>query len=443
MPLSRLVHIAVLGAVALGLPAGSAAAAPDGSGYGQWDKTGTVTVPLAGFPAAKFTTTSTSTSVATSAFLGSSTPFGEAYGSSQGQQYLFARAAAGGAPSVTTITFAAPTPVGWGFALGDVDADKVRVAATDADGAALPTAALGWQSAFNYCQNTPKPGGCAGPGPFTDVPRWDQRTATLTGNVADTGGASGWFRPTVPVRSLTLTFSVQAGIPVYQIWLAALPVTISGTVGTDCGAPAPATTVHLLDATGSPVRDATVTDGSYSFTGIAAGRYQVAADAAGGDTAGPAAGRAVSATADTSGVALTLACPAATPPWTTAPPVVREAPGTTVSTPPGTPVVIKLPDGLTATDAGKPVHGAVAVDRDGSLTYIPDSGFMGQDTIHYAAVDPTGATYTGTVTVIIELASTGVDVLPIAFSGGALVLAGALVLMSRRRCTAGERPPSR
>lgn len=448
----------------LGAGGGTAGAAPDASGYGDWsvaDQPGTMTVPLAGFPSSELTTTSTSARVGSgsSAFLGASTPFGETYGSSQGREYLLARTAAGGAPSITTVTFAAPTPVGWGFALGDVDADTVRVAATDANGSPVPPDALGWQDSFNYCRNSPRPSTCAGPGPFTDAPRWDPATATLTGNGADTSGAAGWFRPTVPLRSLTLTFSVQRGIPVYQVWTAALPVSISGTVGTDCGAPVRDTTVRVLDPDGEPVRDnagdpvtTTATDGSYSVAGLVAGTYRLAADAAGGNAGGPGSRRTVEATEDTSDVALTLRCPApppapptstpSTPPSTppesssspTTPPSV--APEISVSTQPGTPTTIRLPDGHTATQVEQPEHGSATVNADGSITYVPDRDFLGADTVRYTARTPSGATVTGVVTVTTALAATGVDVLPLALAGGVLVAVGAgALLISRRRAT--------
>jgi len=111
-------------------------------------------------------------------------------------------------------------PGSWGFALGDVDAEKVQVTAYDAAGKRIPTAALGFQSSFNFCQGTPLPSACGGQND-TDEPAWDPASAYLTGNVADTNGASGWFRPAAEVTTLELYSVVQTGIPVYQFWLAA------------------------------------------------------------------------------------------------------------------------------------------------------------------------------------------------------------------------------
>ena len=207
------------------LTAGPAAAAP-ASAYGQWAATGqsgTLTVPVPGFPTAQLATTSTSVQIPSgaSSFLNPATPFGAAFGSSQGKPYLVLRTAPGLARSTTVLDFAAPTPAdGWGFALGDIDADLVQVSATGPSGDPVPIADLGFQSTFNYCTGAPLPSACAG-STATDRPVWDAGTGTLTGNVADTNGASGWFRPRVPIKTLTLQFAAQSGIPVYQLWVAA------------------------------------------------------------------------------------------------------------------------------------------------------------------------------------------------------------------------------
>ena len=125
-------------------------------------------------------------------------------------------------PSTTVVHFERPPAPGtWGFALGDVDAEKVQVTAYDAAGNRIPTSALGFQSSFNFCQSgPPRPGSCAGQND-TDQPVWDAGSSYLVGNVADTNGASGWFRPAAEVTTLELYSVVQTGIPVYQFWLAA------------------------------------------------------------------------------------------------------------------------------------------------------------------------------------------------------------------------------
>lgn len=213
--------VALACAVAGGTPAGAA----DRSAYADWypsGQSGTVAPPNVGFPSARYTSDSTGLQVPSgnSTFLNEATPFGAKFGSSRGQGYLKFGTASGRKPSTTTITFDKPTPVGtWGFALGDIDADHVRIVAKGADGKELTAAELGFKGSFNYCQGSPRPSACSRPN--TDEPTWNAGTATLVGSGTDTQGASGWFMPTVPVKSMTLTFSVQTGIPVGQLWMAA------------------------------------------------------------------------------------------------------------------------------------------------------------------------------------------------------------------------------
>ncbi|MET8505619.1 SdrD B-like domain-containing protein [Streptomyces sp. NPDC004787] len=258
------------------------------SSYGEWTMNGTtgeVGIPLAGFPTAAVTTDSSTTTVqsGSSAFLGPGTPVGARYGTSQGKSYVNLRTAAGRTPSTTTLTFESPTNAGtFAFTLGDIDADGVQVSATGADGQPLTAEELGWQGAFNYCQSSPKPSSCGPTGTDTDQPVWDPSTSTLSGNGADTAGAAGWFQPTVPVTSLTLTFSMQTGFPVYQLWTSSLSSQIAGGLTSDCGTPT-GQEVRLLDENGAPVLTpdgtpvTTTTDdqGHYSFVDIAPGHYQV------------------------------------------------------------------------------------------------------------------------------------------------------------------------
>jgi uncharacterized repeat protein (TIGR01451 family) len=216
------VAIALVGAVLY--PA--AQAANTVAEYGHWTmngKTGTVEVPVGTFPAGDVTTNSTRVQVPSgmSSYLNDSTPFGQEFGSSRGHNYLQFGAVSATVPSKTTITFDKPTPAGdWGFALGDIDAEKVQVIAAGADGKELSTSALGWRGAFNYCNSSPKPSSC-GSGASTDEPVWDSATDTLVGHGPDTNGASGWFMPTKPVKSLTLKYTVLIGIPTAQLWIAA------------------------------------------------------------------------------------------------------------------------------------------------------------------------------------------------------------------------------
>lgn len=289
--------IAHVGALAAGTAALAAAlagmtgtAAPATStAYADWTLTGasgTMTIPVTGFPSATFTTDSTSPSIqdGTSTYLTADTPFGAVFGSSRGEQYALLRTAAHLAPSTTTFTFQTPAPASrWGFALGDIDADRVTISGTNAAGAPVSGADLGYQSNFNYCAVSPHPSGC-GTGPFTDKPTWDEGTATLAGSSSDSSGAAAWFRPAVRLKTLTFTFSRSSGSPSYQVWFAAMSATISGRVRTISGRRPPSTRLDLLHVNGSPVRDpdgrpvttTTVDDGSYAFTGIAHGYYVVA-----------------------------------------------------------------------------------------------------------------------------------------------------------------------
>jgi hypothetical protein len=197
--------------------------------YAEWTldgKSGTVRMPAgtgSDFPDGTFTSDSTTTRVPTgrSTFLNTDTPFGAEFGSSRDHGYLYFGTAAGRTPSTTTITFDHGTPTGrWGFALGDIDADHAKFTAKAPDGTTLTAAELGWEGAFNYCQGSPRPSSCTRP-PFTDVPHWNPGTSTLIGSGSDTDGASGWFRPTKAVKELTIVFSVQSGIPIGQLWIAA------------------------------------------------------------------------------------------------------------------------------------------------------------------------------------------------------------------------------
>ncbi|WP_188283983.1 Ig-like domain-containing protein [Streptomyces sp. CBMA29] len=379
---ARVLAAAATAAVMIPLAATPAAAA--GSAYGEWSETA-LHVPVTGFPDAAFTTDSSSvtTPSGVSTFLNDSTPFGAAYGSSRGQNYLSLRPSTGGAngqPSLTTLTFAAATPVGWGFTLGDIDADQVRITATGVGGVRLTAAQLGFQSTFNYCVGTPKPSVC-GSGPNTDVPTWDPATSTLRGNVNDTNGASGWFRPTAPVTSVSFTYSVLSGAPVYQIWMAAPDADISGRITSGCGIP-PGTAVRLrtatgaavLDSAGQPVAAAVDADGTYSFSGVATGRFRVVLPVPAGYAAtGPTSRTADTSGGDVRGADFRIGC---TP--EPAPPVTVPENGGPVRVPvtpdrdPETPVTVPEP----------PDHGKVQVEGD-HLVYTPDKGYAGKDSFIY------------------------------------------------------------
>lgn len=227
----------MLAAVGVTTPVGAA-----GSTYATWSVgggsgafTGTMGGLGTGFASSTFASDATgATGVeiqsGASTWLPASTPFGAVFGSSQDQPYASIRYAASQTPSTTTFTFSAPMPgSGWGFTLGDIDADAVTVSATNAAGDPVPVASLGFEGTFNYAGNA-------------DVPTWDPGTGTLTGSGGDTNGAAGWFRPTTPLRTLTFVFSVQTGFPIYQVWFAAQEQAVTTTTAAPTSVPASTTT---------------------------------------------------------------------------------------------------------------------------------------------------------------------------------------------------------
>lgn len=216
--------------------AAPASAAEDVGGYADWTMdgsgnayTGTMTLP-GNFPAASFTSDARAVSQlnsGNSTWLPDDTPFGEVFGDSRGQRYPNLRPYADrpGAPSTTTFSFDSPTPAkDWGFTLGDIDADTVEVSATDADGNPVPVTDLGFQGGFNYCDASPRSNACSGTTEY-QVPTWvpGGTSGQLVGDGVDKVGSSGWFRPTVAIKTLTFSFTRLSGFPVYQTWFARLP----------------------------------------------------------------------------------------------------------------------------------------------------------------------------------------------------------------------------
>jgi hypothetical protein len=401
------------GAVALAaliLSGTGVTAIPSSGAYPDWTlngTAGTMAIPVTGFPAAILATNSTSPSLQSGAstYLSASTPFGQAFGSSQGRPYALLRTAAGQAPSTTTFTFANPTPARWGFALGDIDADKVAVSATDAAGGPVSAASLGFESSFNYCAVSPRPPAC-GAGPFTDQPAWDPATKTLTGNGSDTAGAAAWFRPAVPIRTLTFTYSRLSGSPVYQAWFAAMSSAVRGNVTMAAGDTPPPVTLRLLHADGSPVLGAsgqpvTTTSGAqsgYAFTGVASGDYVVATDPPQGFTAaGPARRPADTTGGDAGGVDFALSENVPPP----------HADNVTEQDQEGKSQAIHLTgdasgDGIRVTGITQPAVGSVTLNPStGIATYTSPALFTGTVTFSYTITDAYGATTTATVRVTV------------------------------------------
>ena len=378
------------------LEATTAHAATGGSSnYAQWTS-GSMTIPLPGFPTATLSTTSSSTQVASgaSAYLNASTPFGAEYGSSQNQPYVLLRTAKSNATSTTTLTFATPTTAGsWGFTLGDIDADLAALSATGANGQPLQPADLGFQSTFNFCQGKPLPSTCGG-STSTDQPHWNSTSGTLTGNVVDTSGASGWFRPGVAIKTLTIRFTAQSGLPVYQLWAASSTRTIAGRVTDhgDCRRPRHEPLVLLNQAgelvtgpDGQAVYANVGENGEYEFPEVAPGAYQVLAET-------PKGYRSVgdsTKTADVSGssvndVDFDFHCREAT-----------VLPATDVEVPVDGPGDIAIPPSVDPTKpitiVDTPQHGTVTVDAPaGVFIYTPNPGYKGHDQFTFAATDRDG-----------------------------------------------------
>ncbi len=287
-----LTTLVLAGLVVTSLTSATAARSTDFADWGPITGTSndfrtTMSLPAVGFPAAAVASDSRSdVALPTGAtnWFGENTPPGQVYGSSRDQTYLNLRPRADNAssPSTTTYTFERPTPQGWAFVLGDIDADQVQVSATRADGSPATTAELGFRSTFNLCATTPRPSSvCASNGRPQDVPTWDPVSATLRGNAAavDSDGATGWFEPTTSLRTLTFTFTRRGGFPVFQTWFAVAKQDVSGSVTVASGAcDLSDATLSLVDPAGAVVATRPVgTDGTYAFGGVAASDgYRVA-----------------------------------------------------------------------------------------------------------------------------------------------------------------------
>ncbi|MDQ0643648.1 MSCRAMM family protein [Microbacterium murale] len=286
---------AIIAVAALSLTVVPAASAATTTAWAAWAPLSgtagnyTSAVTLAGQPALSASITSDSRAGSVGVISGASnwlsegTPIGAKYGSSRDQPYLNLRPAADNAtsPSTTTYTFDTPAPAsGWAFALGDIDADSVRISGVSASGAALTAADLGFQDGFNYCA----PGVAGKPsctGDPADVPTWDPAALTLVGNLGavDTSGSAAWFEPTTSIASLTFEFTQRSGFPVYQTWFASMARDITGAVSDVDDGPLDGVAVSLTDANGNVVATTTTAGGGlYSFPGyFATDGYQVTA----------------------------------------------------------------------------------------------------------------------------------------------------------------------
>ncbi|NIJ04391.1 carboxypeptidase regulatory-like domain-containing protein [Frigoribacterium faeni] len=375
---------ATTGVVALALALGGAttASAAQGSSWGEFQVTGsarayTGTMTLdGGFPATTFTSTSRQATVpsGSSTWQAASTPPGVQYGSSRGLPYLNQRPAqdsptAAGA-AVTTYTFASATPSsGWSFVLGDIDADQARVTATGVGGVTVTPDQLGFQGVYNYCQGGGTPS-CDSAG-VGDRPRWDAASQTLVGNPAgtDTEGAAGWFSPSVPLETLTITYQQRTGFPVYQTWFATRTFSASGTatVGTgETATPYAGATVTIRSAAGAVVATTeTDSEGRWAVPAlVAAAGYTATVTPRGADDAQPVGFS--TATTDATGVDFVFPADAVVPETVTATGVVVEGDET------GTPV------------AGREVQ----IVAEGSDVPLASTTSADDGTFSFAGLDP-------------------------------------------------------
>ncbi len=384
--------------------------------------TGTSTLPAVAFPPATFATDSRTPTIPSgaSAFLGPDTPFATTFASTQNEPYLNLRPALGSAPSTTTFTFPGSTPIGWGFAFGDVDADLVTISAVGPSGP-LTVAQLGFEGVFNYCQSSPVPSSCVGGS--VDVPVWDAATATLIGNGTDSTGAAGWFRPTVPITELTFVYARQIGTPIIQVWFAAASSNITGQVTDETGGgPVPApppTAIELRAADGSgPLLTIPIEpDGTFTIPDVASQAYQlVVVPPAGYEIVGPGA-QLVDASAGDAAAAFVIR-QAGTGPTTTSPETTTTTqPGATTTTQPG---ATTTQPGVTTTDPG-----VTTTQPEVTTTTQP-----GVATTSPGATTTTAPGATGTSTLPGGVGGEAGEELPVTGSDPAVAVLAALLLLA-------------
>lgn len=435
---------------AIGLATLSQAA--DGTGaYGTWTSTGaegTVTFTGTVFPNATFVTTDGSASVARSATLTSSTPFGAQYGTSSGKTYLSSAIASGKASGTLTITFdVPPVPGTWGMAFGDVDAENLMISGTLIDGSKVDISDWGIET-FNYAGQT-------------DVPVYEPATGRMVGSGVDTSGATVWLSPSQPVKTVTITQERASGFPQYQLWIAADVMAVATVVPSPSFTPSIApsnaagkiTICHATRSSKNPYVEVTISENAVTrknghgehrgglyplpdwgdiippFAGFAGLNwptgaailanncetgseqlnYQAASASPSPSTttsasasptpmasASPSASPSASASASGSASATTSASPSGsssttpTAPTTTPVPVVIDPQEPlTVVVDPRESIAITIEPAVRIIDVTPPPGGTVTV-RDDTVTFNPDPGATGRQEIKVTYVDRAG-----------------------------------------------------
>lgn len=371
-----------------------------------------------------------------------STPFAAFIGlSSSGQQYINTRLN-NGATATNTYHFVTNTPNNgkWAFSLGDVDAERLTITATKANGSAATAAEIGFQGQYNY--NDPNDSTA-------------HLSVTQSGNSVviedascpascDTVGISAWFKPTVSLSYISISAFGKSGFPVYQTWFATQYKPVSGHVDPFQGLPAvnptpvPPVTLDLVDVNGPGTSDdvvvATTTSdsaGNYTFPAVypeGAGVYEVDATGPYGEIIG------------------TVAVPATDQPGSvTIPTVIAPAEydvSGTVTNGQGDPTVFNVE----VVDAGGTVLTQTDVAADGTfnLPFVPPAADLqlivvgpNGETSSATALNTLGGNVAGVQLIApSRLANTGSLILPLAICASLMLsVGGAMVFIVRRRFT--------
>jgi hypothetical protein len=232
-----------------------------------------------------------------------STPFAAFIGlSSTGQQYINTRLN-NGATATNTYRFLQNTPNNgkWAFSLGDVDAERLTITATKANGSAATAAEIGFQAQYNYNDPTDSVAHLTITQSGNSVVAEDPSCPTT----CDTVGISVWFKPTVSLSYISISALGKSGFPVYQTWFATQYKPVSGHVDPFQGTPVvnptpiPPLSLDLIDLNGPGNSDDVVvatttsdTSGNYSFPSVypeGTGVYEIEATGPYGEVIGKVA----------------------------------------------------------------------------------------------------------------------------------------------------------
>ena len=292
LPLS--IPALLLAAVLIGSPAGAASSGPVGV-YPAWTITpedsevqnhsGTIDFGIVGLPNATYSVnrseadgkkTELTTADDSGEWLTADTPFGQIFGASGPSstiQFLKVRVSETSV-ATTSVTFATPVPANvLGFAIGDIDVDRMVIAGTSADGSPVTGADLNGAT-FNSCDvPEPRSENCDGVTAPYAVPTWNPTTMTVSYPPDDdTDGAVASFRPTVSISSLTFTYDATGGAePSFRLWFAGLSSSVTGSVAFPAGSAKVPVSVNLLGTDGSTLATTTTDNsGRYSFASVVA-----------------------------------------------------------------------------------------------------------------------------------------------------------------------------